>query len=79
MNGDFKSLLADDFKIEIDAHEAQTVNFTYPKLFSEASILPMVRLEIGALAAWTPTTQSKITSYAAQQYGRIFQTPLLLS
>lgn len=35
----------------------------------------MVRLEIGALAAWTPTTQSKITSYAAQQYGRIFQNP----
>ena len=35
----------------------------------------MVRLEIGALAAWTPTTRSKITSYAAQQYGRIFQNP----
>ena len=35
----------------------------------------MVRLEIGALAAWTPTTQSEIISYAAQQYGRIFQNP----
>lgn len=72
---DFAQLLVDVFQIEVDEHETQTVNFTYPKLFSEDSILPMVRLEIGALAAWTPTTQSEIISYAAQQYGRIFQNP----
>ena len=72
---DFAQLLVDKFQIEVDEHETQTVNFTYPKLFGEASILPMVRLEIGALAAWTPTTQSEIISYAAQQYGRIFQNP----
>ena len=72
---DFAQLLVDEFQIEVDEHETQTVNFTYPKLFGEASILPMVRLEIGALAAWTPTTQSEIISYAAQQYGRIFQNP----
>ena len=70
---DFAQLLVDEFQIEVDEHETQTVNFTYPKLFGEDSILPMVRLEIGALAAWTPTTQSEIISYAAQQYGRIFQ------
>ena len=72
---DFAQLLVDELQIEVDEHETQTVNFTYPKLFGEDSILPMVRLEIGALAAWTPTTQSEIISYAAQQYGRIFQNP----
>lgn len=72
---DFAQLLVDEFQIDVDEHETQTVNFTYPKLFGEDSILPMVRLEIGALAAWTPTTQSEIISYAAQQYGRIFQNP----
>jgi len=72
---DFAQLLVDEFQIEVDEHETQTVNFTYPKLFGEDSILPMVRLEIGALAAWTPTTQSEIISYAALQYGRIFQNP----
>ena len=72
---DFAQLLVDEFQIEVDEHETQTVNFTYPKLFGEDSILPMVRLEIGALAAWTPTTQSEVISYAAQQYGRIFQNP----
>lgn len=71
----FAQLLVDEFQIEVDEHETQTVNFTYPKLFGEDSILPVVRLEIGALAAWTPTTQSEIISYAAQQYGRIFQNP----
>lgn len=75
LSEDFSTLLVDDFMLEIDPHEAQTVNFTYPKLFSESAILPMVRLEIGALAAWTPTVQTTITSYAAQQYGRIFQNP----
>lgn len=75
LSEDFSMLLADDFMLEIDPHEPQTVNFTYPKMFSESSILPMVRLEIGALAAWTPTVQTCITSYAAQQYGRVFQNP----
>lgn len=72
---DFAQLLVDDFTLEIDEYETQTVNFTYPKLFNESSILPMVRLEIGALAAWTPTTQAFISSYAAQQYSRVFQNP----
>ena len=72
---DFAQLLVDDFTLEIDEYETQTVNFTYPKLFNESSILPMVRLEIGALAAWTPTTQTFISSYAAQQYSRVFQNP----
>ena len=75
LSKDFRTLLVDEFTIEMDPIESQTVNFSYPKLFNESSILPMVRLEIGALAAWTPTVQSTITSYAAQQYGRVFQNP----
>lgn len=72
---DFRQHLTEDFKLEIDEHEPQTVNFTYPKLFTETSILPMVRLEIGALAAWTPTTCTQITPYSAQQYPHVFQVP----
>lgn len=72
---DFAALLGDSFTLEVDALEPQTVNFMYPRLFTESSILPMVRLEIGSLAAWTPTVQTTISSYAAQLYGRVFQTP----
>lgn len=46
---DFAQLLTEDFSLCVDEDDPQTVNFTYPKLFSETSILPMVRLEIGAL------------------------------
>ena len=72
---DFTDYFADSFKVEIDSQDPQTVNFIYPQLFHDSSILPMIRLEIGALAAWTPTAQCTITSYAAQQYGKIFKTP----
>ena len=72
---DFAQLLTEDFSLCVDEDDPQTVNFTYPKLFSETSILPMVRLEIGALAAWTPTAQEQVTSYAAQTYSRVFQNP----
>ena len=32
-------------------------------------------LEIGALAAWTPTQEEEITPFAAEQYPQIFQQP----
>lgn len=37
------------------------------------SILQVVRLEIGSLAAWTPATVVPIQSYVAECYGHIFQ------
>lgn len=33
----------------------------------------MIRLEIGALAAWTPAKVAEITPYAAEQYPSIFE------
>ena len=72
---DFSQCLNEDFDVSVDPDEPQTVNFTYPKLFSETSILPVVRLEVGALAAWTPTAPAQVISYAAQQYRHVFQTP----
>lgn len=32
-----------------------------------------IRLEIGALAAWTPVKNASITPYAAEQYARLFE------
>lgn len=70
---DFYELLQDDFQISIDAADPQTVCFAYPRLFSEGAILPIIRLEIGALAAWTPTQEATITPLAAEQYPQVFQ------
>ncbi|MFA7674278.1 MAG: nucleotidyl transferase AbiEii/AbiGii toxin family protein [Clostridia bacterium] len=53
--------------------DSGTVNFEYPSAFQDRSILKVIRLEIGALAAWNPTQKSLVTSYAAQQYPAIFK------
>ena len=72
---DFAGLLEDAFRLYIDEKDPQTVCFEYPRSFEDTAILPMVRLEIGALAAWTPTKVSRIQSYAAKQYPQVFTQP----
>ena len=42
--------------VYIDDDDPETVRFGYPHTFENSSILQEIRLEIGALAAWTPNT-----------------------
>jgi len=72
---DFSHLLTNDFSLYIDDTDPQTVCFAYQRIFTENAIASMVRIEIGALAAWTPTQDATVTSYAAQQYPQVFETP----
>ena len=66
--------LTGKFNLSIDT-DGQTVKFIYPQLFSDFSILQEIRLEIGPLAAWTPTEERPITPYAAEKYPRLFSSP----
>ena len=75
LSADFELLLPDPFRLYIDEKDPQTVCFEYPRSFTDTAILPMVRMEIGALAAWTPTKETKVRSYAAQQYPEVFEQP----
>lgn len=61
-----------DADIHMDGEEKQTVIFAYPKLFSNTGTLQAIRLEIGALAAWTPATAAEIVPYAAEYYPDVF-------
>ena len=72
---EFSELLSDQFELYINDDEPQTVCFSYPRIFDNQAIFSVVRMEIGALAAWTPTKITMITSYAAQKYPQAFQTP----
>ncbi len=58
--------------IYIDNQDKQTVHFAYPNLFSNTATLQIVRLEIGALAAWTPAKKVDIEPYAAEYYPFVF-------
>ncbi len=72
---DLTSELGENSKCYIDDSDPQTVKISYPNSFSDASILQEIRLEIGALAAWTPVKNASITPYAAEQYARLFEQP----
>ena len=72
---DLTAELGADVKCFIDADDGQTVKFSYPNSFSDQSILQEIRLEIGALAAWTPVKEQSIMPYAAKVYGRVFEQP----
>ena len=72
---DLKNELGCNVNCYIEDDEPQTVVFAYNRSFDDTSILPVIRLEIGALAAWTPAAEKTITPYAAEQYGRLFKQP----
>lgn len=75
LNSDFSTMLLEPFRLYLDEVDPQTVNFAYPQIFEDSSILKIIRMEIGALAAWTPTQNIMITSYAAEKYPHIFDEP----
>ncbi len=72
---DLTSELGENVKCYIEENDPQTVKIAYPNSFSDTSILQEIRLEIGALAAWTPVKNALITPYAAEQYARLFEQP----
>lgn len=59
--------------IFIDENDKQTVIFAYPHMFTNSATLQVIRLEIGALAAWTPVTKALIKPYAAFYYPNVFE------
>jgi len=83
LKNSFVPSVTDDLKRElntilncyIDETDHQTVVFAYNRSFDDNSILPVIRLEIGVLAAWTPAESIKITPYAAVQYLKLFTEP----
>jgi hypothetical protein len=64
-----------NIQCSIDTDDKQTVLFAYPHNFGDEYVLPTIRLEIGALAAWTPVAVTTIKPYAAQQYPALFEQP----
>lgn len=60
-------------KVYIDEKDRQTVIFAYPHLFTNAVTLQVIRLEIGALAAWTPAKLAEIEPYAVKYYPAVFE------
>ncbi len=69
---ELSEMLGCDVNIYIDERDKQTVIFAYPCLFTNSATLQVIRLEIGALAAWTPAKIASIEPYAATYYPKVF-------
>lgn len=72
---DLEEIIGMPVKFEIDKTDPQTIAFHYPQLFKDDSILQVIRLEIGALAAWTPSVKRKITPYILELYPQASANP----
>lgn len=70
---DMEQTLGEEINIYIDPNDSGVVNFEYPSSFSDKSILRFIRLEIGALAAWTPTQIVNISPYINDFYPNIME------
>lgn len=70
-----------EWTLEIDAGDAQTVNFHYPTVLPAteyegmAYITPRVKLELGARGDPWPTEEKIIRPYAANDYPDFFEEP----
>ncbi len=72
---DMGRILGKEAHFYILPEDPQTICFQYPKVFEDSSTLQIIRLEIGALAAWTPSFPKTIASYVAEAYPKIFAKP----
>jgi hypothetical protein len=68
MKSDFADYGFDASAVRIDSSDLQTILFTYPQAFSDDALLQEVRIEVGAMSAWTPTRKLKISSYVQQEF-----------
>lgn len=73
LKNDLSDIIGAEAILYIDEADPQTINFEYPHIFTTQSILQSIRLEIGALAAWTPAKEKSVTPYAAECYPKAFK------
>lgn len=53
----------------------ETVLFAYPRAYSSPSTVDVIKLEVGPLAAWSPSESATITPYLAELYPQLFSAP----
>jgi hypothetical protein len=68
-------LLSPICKCHIDEKDGFSINVTYPSSFPDQYLRPQILLEIGPLASWFPSDTYEISSFAAQQFPKLFNQP----
>lgn len=71
----FSEILDEAFSLSVDDGDPQTLCFNYPRSFDNRGLLQQIRLETGALAAWTPASRAAVTPYIAESLPELFKKP----
>ena len=71
-NSEIQKKLGEGEWITVDTEDEMVVNFYYPQIFEAVYLRSCIRLEIGPLAEWMPSHETKITPFAAEKYPNIF-------
>ncbi len=72
MKNDLKELIGDGFTLYLDDDDRQIIHFEYPRIFKSEYLVDSIRLEIGSLAAWTPSEDASIKPYILDFYPKLF-------
>ena len=75
MTKELSEIIGRKAELLINKDDPQTIIFKYPNIFTVEAILQEIKLEIGALATWSPVSVKTITPYAAEIYSRAFKKP----
>lgn len=67
--------LSPECEVALDESDPHTINIHYPAEFAAGYLRPVVRLEIGPLAAMLPREPRIIKSYAAEHFPQAFAEP----
>jgi len=63
---------------EVDTSDGLIINIGYPKAFDNEYLRPVIRLEIGPLAAMVPSGKFPVRPYAAEALPDLFEAPEVL-
>lgn len=75
LNNELSKKLGKKELISIDIQDEMVVNFNYPRLYEDDYLRPVVRLEIGPLAEWSPSHTTRISPFVAENYPQLFECP----
>jgi len=75
LNKELEKLLGEGHWISVDEDDELVINFFYPQIFEVEYLRDKVRLEIGPLAEWIPSHETRIQSFVSEKYPNLFDSP----
>lgn len=73
LNDELSLKLGKNEWVRIDENDEMVINFYYPRDFDTDYIIPIVRLEIGPLAEWTPSHIVNIEPFVVEKFPNFFK------